>query len=40
LEILTNKESYASVEKGQIDYTGLGVYREWKKIEFPKGYYI
>jgi hypothetical protein len=22
------------------DYIGLGMYREWKKIEFPKGYYI
>ena len=23
-----------------IDYIGLGMYREWKEIEFPKGYYI
>jgi len=23
-----------------IDCIGLGMYREWKKIEFPKGYYI
>ena len=45
--ILTNKEIYASVKKPTIietirliDYVGLGMYREWKKIEFPKGYYI
>jgi len=23
-----------------LDYVGLGMYREWKKVEFPKGYYI
>ena len=23
-----------------MDYVGLGMYREWKEIEFPKGYYI
>jgi len=44
--ILTNKEIYASVkkatiiEKMRLDYVGLGMYREWKKTEFPKGYYI
>ena len=44
--ILTNKEIYASVKKPTIietvrlDYVGLGVYREWKKIEFPKEYNI
>jgi hypothetical protein len=45
--ILTNKEIYASVKKPTIietirldDYVGLGMYREWKKTEFPKGYYI
>jgi hypothetical protein len=44
--ILTNKEIYARVKKPTIietislDYIGLGMYREWKKIEFPKGYYI
>jgi len=21
-------------------YVGLGMYREWKKIEFPQGFYI
>jgi len=40
--ILTNKEIYASVKKRTIietirlDYDGLNMYREWKKIEFPK----
>jgi hypothetical protein len=44
--ILTNKEIYASVKKPTIietiklDYVGLDMYREWKEIEFPKGYYI
>jgi hypothetical protein len=45
--ILTNKEIYAVVKKptitgteGYIDCCGLGMYREWKKIEFPKEYYI
>jgi len=23
-----------------IDYISLGMYREWKKIEFPQKYYI
>jgi hypothetical protein len=37
--ILTNKEIYAMVKKPTItetDYIGLGMYREWKKIEFPR----
>ena len=40
------KEIYASVKKPTIieaitlDYVGLGMYREWKEIEFPQGYYI
>jgi len=45
--ILTNKEIYARVEKPTIIETislnrlhWLGMYREWKKIEFPKEYYI
>jgi len=45
--ILTNKEIYASVKKTYYNrenkvkyYVGLGMYREWKKTEFPKGYYI
>ena len=45
--ILTNKEIYAMVKKPTIietkrlnDYVGLGMYREWKKIEIPKKYYI
>jgi len=45
--ILTNKEIYVSVKKPTIietvrlnRYIGLGMYREWKKIEFPKGFYI
>jgi len=44
--ISTNKEMYASVKKPTIietirlDYISLGMYREWKKIEFPNGYYI
>jgi hypothetical protein len=45
--ILTNEEVYGFVKKKPtiietvrlIDH-GLGMYREWKKIEFPKGYYI
>jgi hypothetical protein len=45
--ILTNKEMYAILKKptitetiSQIDYVGLDMYREWKKIEFPKKYCI
>jgi len=45
--ILTNKEIYASVKKPTVietirlyNYVGLDMYREWKKIGFPKGYYI
>ena len=49
---LTNKEIYARVKKPvknpittetiglNIEYIGLGMYREWKEIEFPKDYYI
>jgi hypothetical protein len=45
-KLLTNKDIYASVKNPTIietiilDYVGLGMYREWKKTEFPKGYYI
>ena len=41
-KILTNKEIYAMLKKPTItetirlDYEGLGMYRDWKKIEFPK----
>ena len=28
------------VETISLDYVGLGMYREWKKIDFPKEYYI
>ena len=45
--ILTNKEIYARVKKPTItetirlnDFVGLGMYREWKKTEFSKEYYI
>ena len=45
--ILTNKEIYASVKKPTVietirlnDFVGLDIYREWKKIEFPKEYCI
>jgi len=45
--ILTNKEIYAIVKKPTVIETlrlnrlrGLGMYRERKKIEFPKEYYI
>ena len=45
--ILTNKEIYASVKKPTIIETirlnrlrWIGYYREWKKIEFQKEYYI
>jgi len=45
--ILTNKEIYASIEKPTILETirlqrlhWFGMYKEWKKREFPKGYYI
>ena len=37
--ILTNQEIYAMVKKPTItetDYVGLGMYREWKKTEFPR----
>jgi hypothetical protein len=45
-KILTNKEIYAVVKKPTvtetcyIGYVGLGMNREWKKIEFPKEYCI
>jgi hypothetical protein len=45
--IVTNKGIYAMVKKPTITqtirlnrYVGLGTYREWKKIEVPKKYYI
>jgi len=44
--VLTNKEIYASVkiliilERIRLDCIDLGMYREWKKIEFPNAYYI
>jgi hypothetical protein len=46
--ISTNKEIYARVKKSTVLETirlgyvrlGLGVYREWKKIEFLKEHYI
>ena len=45
--ILTHKEIYASVKKSTVIETiklnrirWFGMYREWKKIEFPKGYCI
>jgi hypothetical protein len=43
--ILTHKEIYVSVKKTYYNRDnkvrlGLGMYREWKKIEFPKEYYI
>ena len=28
------------LQRFNIDYVGLDMYREWKKIEFPKEYYI
>ena len=40
--VLTDKEIYAIVknpaitETIRLDCVGLGMYREWKKIEFPK----
>jgi hypothetical protein len=40
---LANKEIYAMVEKPtitEIDCVDLGMYREWKKIEFPRTYHI
>jgi len=45
--ILTNKEIYANVKKTYCNrdikvrhYVDLGMYREFKKIEFPEGYCI
>ena len=42
--ILTNKEIYAIVKipimLETIRLNRLNWYREWKKIEFPEGYYI
>jgi hypothetical protein len=45
--IITNKEMYAIVKKPTITETislhrlrWFGYVREWKKIEFPKEYYI
>jgi hypothetical protein len=45
--ILTNKEMYAIVKKPTITETirlhrfvGLDMYKGWKKIGFPKEYYI
>jgi len=47
LRILTIKEIYAMAKKLTVTETiklnndvGLGMYREWKKIEFSKKYYI
>jgi hypothetical protein len=50
LTIITSfstQEAFATVKKPTItetimlqDYVGLDMYREWKKIEFPKEYYI
>ena len=37
--VLTSKEIYAIVKKPTIIET-IRLYREWKKIEFPKDYYI
>jgi hypothetical protein len=44
---LTNKEIYAVVKKptttetaGYIDCVGLGMYREWTKIDFPEEYCV
>jgi hypothetical protein len=28
------------LHEGYMDYTGLDMYREWKKIEFPKEHYV
>ena len=33
-----NAKNHTIIETKKIDYVGLGIYREWKKIEFPKGY--
>jgi hypothetical protein len=33
-------EILATIQSNTIDYVGLDMYREWKKIEFPKEYYI
>jgi len=46
--ILTNIEIYANVKKtyynrdSKVKYitSVLGIYREWKKTEFPEEYYI
>jgi hypothetical protein len=44
--IITNKVIYAILKKptitetGYIDYIGLSMCREWKKMEFPKEYCI
>jgi hypothetical protein len=44
--ILTIKEIYAILKKPTIteqvyiNYVGLEMYREWKKVEFPKAYYM
>jgi len=43
--ILTSKEIYRSIKKTHYNRDnkvrlGLGIYREWKKIEFPKKCYI
>jgi hypothetical protein len=45
--ILTNEEIYANIKKPTItetirmhSYVGLDMYREWKKIGFPKEYCI
>jgi len=33
------KENWSQLTNKEI-YVGLGMYREWKKIKFPKEYYI
>jgi hypothetical protein len=33
-------KKHTIIETIRLNYVGLSMYREWKKMEFPKGYYI
>jgi hypothetical protein len=38
--VYAGKTELHTPQYGYTDYIGLGMYREWKKIEFPKEYCI
>jgi hypothetical protein len=40
LEKVYNREKWKKLLRTYTNYVGLGVYRDWKEIEFPKEYCI